>query len=1012
MFARVMAGEPLYRENDLLLHERDDRGRFVERYQTYCLLPILDDNGISVGVYNASSDSTPNVLAERRLKTTHDLVQQMSQVRTSRDFYSAISEVLEQNPADAPFVICYSVVNEASTKHTGHSIVVNLELESNVGVPDGHAHVPVSMTCTLSQSVDEDDGGGVVVDMPNLPKLNMDGSPKHQSQRLPSTRTRRREVLVETNPSAWPIARALATRQCIVVDGCSELVMDFQLRQWDKLPDMAVIIPIISDHSENSCPPSAVLILGLNRFRPLDTEYNDWIQAIRGHLTSALDSITALEEEIHWRTEQEKLERAKATWFRGSAAEFQTPLDLIAAPLDDLQDTDLSPAQRPLLTLALRNARRLQGLVSSLIDITRMEAGHVMTQFIPTDLGDFTEQLLAIFEPAIERLGILSALCVEYHEESTNVDPKLLEMVISHLVVTTLNTATHGVITVDLKFYDAYAILEVANICLKIPSTRTDLSMALEHWTPSQSEGEQAGGIGLALACQIINLHGGEIWSATVTPLEGDLSRTGTVISAKLPLDIVASEDVVPQAAFGLFARQMAREVVAWTKVEDHSASLDPQHSISSTEGLMFERSDILLVVDNNADVREYTRNLFMPFCTVMDAASGADALLLMQSMTPDLVLCDLLMRPMGGLELLAELRGRPATRFVPVLLLSASADDRSRVEAYMAGVDDYLIKPVRSKELLLRAHLHMQMGKKRAKLEKLFAEQLLEVERRRREAEESKQHQEFLVDLISHEIRTPVSAILQCSSLVRENLLALTQQLRFSREKGFQPSTSLLADLEDDLGALDSGCCVAQLTLGIYQCGLVQERIAGDVLSLAGIQRDMLSFHDVEVNVTDMTRKVVSVFGNEARMKRIELEMVVGKTFDTLGIQYIKTDPVRLGQVITNLISNAIRFTAQSVIRKVSVQLEAAWEPPLPGSCALPGELSTKQMGINGTTDPVYIYISVSDTGPGIKESEQAVLFHSFHRECGWSLLTCRGQQDDSHAVRWLGTRAVHLQE
>lgn len=143
-----------------------------------------------------------------------------------------------------------------------------------------------------------------------------------------------------------------------------------------------------------------------------------------------------------------------------------------------------------------------------------------------------------------------------------------------------------------------------------------------------------------------------------------------------------------------------------------------------------------------------------------------------------------------------------------------------------------------------------------------------------------------------------------------------------------------------------------------------------------------MLSFHDVEMNFRQETQNVLSIFNNEARMKRVDLQLTFGDTLDQLGIELIKTDPVRLGQVITNLTSNAIRFTTQSEVRKIMVHAEAAWEPPAPGSCALPAKRDVRNPNPSSGETPVYIYVSVTDTGPGIKNSEQKVLFNSFHRE------------------------------
>ena len=196
-------------------------------------------------------------------------------------------------------------------------------------------------------------------------------------------------------------------------------------------------------------------------------------------------------------------------------------------------------------------------------------------------------------------------------------------------------------------------------------------------------------------------------------------------------------------------------------------------------------------------------------------------------------------------------------------------------------------------------------------------------------------------------------------------------------------------------------------LTTGIYQCGLVQERIAADVLSLARIQLDMLTFDYTDMDlrasakkvrcpssiaagvpVHSLTAQVVSVFSSEAKAKQIELVLEFGKTLDVTGISSIKTDHVRLGQVITNLVSNALKFTADSERRRITVRYEVSLVRPHENDCAVPLEAFSPstalgaQVGELEAGDPVWLFVSVQDTGPGLSPSERAVLFQRFSRQ------------------------------
>jgi signal transduction histidine kinase len=123
------------------------------------------------------------------------------------------------------------------------------------------------------------------------------------------------------------------------------------------------------------------------------------------------------------------------------------------------------------------------------------------------------------------------------------------------------------------------------------------------------------------------------------------------------------------------------------------------------------------------------------------------------------------------------------------------------------------------------------------------------------------------------------------------------------------------------------------------------------------------------------------SVFGPEVKMKNIELRLEFGESLDQSGITIIKTDHVRLGQIMTNLISNAIRFTAPSSVRRITVRLDVAFSPPTPGTCAAPPV--GRHLPSENEDIPVWLYVAVSDTGPGLTPDESAVLFQQFSRGC-----------------------------
>ena len=853
-------------------------------------------------------ETTDSVLAKRRQETLRDLSEQSLLARTQEEYWRDMPIVLATNTHDVPFAACYSLIDSAGGK-------VKMKLVSKVGIPDNHPSTPNIIETVIAPA-----------QRPRRPNSTAMSSPSLSAISAPSIACSR--IWHSDDKSAWPIARALATRQCIVIDDCSELVAGFPLRQWDALPDSAVVIPFCGEAS--SSMPTAVMVLGLNLQCPFDSDYEDWVFVLRAHLTSSLSSVKAIEAEQARILETERMAKAKTAWFQGAAHDLRSPLTLVAGPLDDVLRTKLTPQQKHWLTIAQRNVSRIQRLVNALLDFSRLEAGRLNGHFAPIDLNRFVTELATFFEPAAEKKKITLTISAQPFPGTVSVDPVLLETVVTNLLSNAIKYTESGSIRVDV-LYDSHVYIIIADTGCGIP--KAELSHVTDRYhraTTALNTGVEGTGIGLALTQEIVKLHGGELLIESQVAEESGKDH-GSIFTVKIPLvdRLDASVDAV-STKFGAYGRQLAAEAMYQHAQDDTSSnlSLTDNSTMDGTdkfEGLFFEQSDVLLLADDSADIRDYIRRIFAPLCKVIEAKDGREALELAKEYQPNLILSDMMMPKMNGQELLAAIRADPTTRSIPMVLLSAATDEELRVSAMMDySAEDFLLKPFKPKELVARVNLHMQMGKRRIYLESQFAqreqelrllsdycpsgiirsdaagnliyvnpvwreycgmspeedmnnwpeyvdeatrdrlkpifdritfgetketsvtwkwlngktvtgtflrldkvdsgmkgvlgclqdityqeEKLFEAERRRIEAEEAKRQQEMLVDMTSHEIRTPVSAILQCSALVRDNLDGLRDRLKRSDGKGYIPSVVEMEEIERDLDALDSESCV-----------------------------------------------------------------------------------------------------------------------------------------------------------------------------------------------------------
>jgi hypothetical protein len=360
----ISKGQPTYHKNDLIFYRLNDRGRYIEQYHTWTMVPIVDHDAI-VGGYSMCLDTTHEVLAERRSQTTRTLADELAFARSKHAYYDAVADALDPNPSTCPL--------PSATRSTSRARLTRSPGGSHA--QDDRRH-PACAPLRAEQ---------MTLEMPrwrrrpSADKLEQQPAEPRSGQSSPTVEPPRHttveQIAVSHDRREWPIAKALSTRQCIIVDNCASLIKGIPVRQWDDLPDQAIVIPIIGDTS-NAIPP-AVLILGLNRHSPLDNTYLAWVHTMRGYLASALTSINTFESSVLQRLESEQMERerAKSTWIRGATAELLEPLTIITPPLERPQQPPRVEAASQVAPDCQGNIQRLENIVAMLLDYNHIETG-------------------------------------------------------------------------------------------------------------------------------------------------------------------------------------------------------------------------------------------------------------------------------------------------------------------------------------------------------------------------------------------------------------------------------------------------------------------------------------------------------------------------------------------------------------------------------------------------------------------------------------------------------------
>jgi len=421
---------------------------------------------------------------------------------------------------------------------------------------------------------------------------------------------------------------------------------------------------------------------------------------------AAQAAIAVQQARLYQKTRQQaeqllELDRQKTEFFQNISHEFRTPLTLTIGPLEAAvaKEQGLSYEQS---VIALRNSRRLLRLVNQLLDLQRLDAGRMQPSFRPCDLVDFVDQTVASFRPYCDRKGI------QLITQLTPCPPVYLDLekfdkVLYNLLSNAMKfTPGGGSISVSLEPAGDHCLLKVIDTGIGIrPDQIPYLFERFRQAEGSASRSYEGSGLGLALVKELVELHGGQI-SVDSTYGEGSTFtiwvQTGV---AHLP----------PQQVIDVQAElQQNRAAIELADIEADLQDFEPLPTLQSSLPTENSESDAstkpptaqILVVDDNADVRTYVSGILQERgYQVLLARNGAEGLKIAQTHQPHLIVTDLMMPQVSGLDMIRLIRQDEALRGIPIILLTAKADEDTRIEGAERGADAYLSKPFNDRELL-----------------------------------------------------------------------------------------------------------------------------------------------------------------------------------------------------------------------------------------------------------------------------------------------------------------------
>ncbi len=408
-----------------------------------------------------------------------------------------------------------------------------------------------------------------------------------------------------------------------------------------------------------------------------------------------------------------EMDKLKSRFFANISHEFRTPLTLILSPLDKLLADQSENGRRKALYEAMqRNARKLLYLVNELLDLSKLEARRMKLEVHPGDMIEFMRKVTASFASLAEAKKINFQVQSPAGTLLTYFDEDKLEKVLNNLLSNAFKfTPPSGEVTISLRLKtpslsrnsQSDKTYIQAEFCVRdsgagIPAGKLDRIFDRFYQVDNSLTREQEGtGIGLALTRELVELHQGSI-SVSSEP------GKGTQFTVVLPLELVNQKHVEVQGKVALNGDTIS------TGIHAEEFSGDAANLPTATVDLESDTdpsSPLVLIVEDNDDLRRFlgqclAEETAFP-CRVIEAANGQEGYDLAIAQIPDLIISDVMMPKIDGVQLCHMLKNDKRTDHIPVILLTARASGESKIEGLETGADDYLTKPFQEHELLAR---------------------------------------------------------------------------------------------------------------------------------------------------------------------------------------------------------------------------------------------------------------------------------------------------------------------
>jgi signal transduction histidine kinase/ligand-binding sensor domain-containing protein/DNA-binding response OmpR family regulator len=389
----------------------------------------------------------------------------------------------------------------------------------------------------------------------------------------------------------------------------------------------------------------------------------------------------------------QEVDQIKSRFFANISHEFRTPLTIIIGSLEKFKSKMENNSDSKELVVMKRNASRLLQLINQLLELSRIESGNVKLNASESDLVKFLKRIVASYSSLANQKYIqLTFNKVPVDDIQTNeeifvfYDKKKFETVFYNLLSNAVKFSPNSEkIDVSISKDNLYAKINFSNSGIVIPSEK--LSNIFNRFYQVDDTGTrnfEGTGIGLSLVKEYVELHKGKI------EVESNNNKTLFTIHIPLGKNHLSENEIVSEDLEQLQGGIISSDALPTAATEIFNEPVEPDKTI-------------ILVVEDNPDLREMIKENLLDNSFVLEAENGVKGLKLAEETIPDLIISDIMMPEMDGYELSRKIKINEKTNHIPVILLTAKAATEDKLTGLETGADDYLIKPFNSEELKIR---------------------------------------------------------------------------------------------------------------------------------------------------------------------------------------------------------------------------------------------------------------------------------------------------------------------